>query len=114
MRQSYWMALVAGLLLCSPVLANDKDMGKGHKFEPVKTRQEAIARVKERLTKLEAMSDEEWNKKHAERKQRREARAEKRKSRIEQKRESTREAAPSAGGATPATTPPVPEVVEKK
>lgn len=71
--KSIYLAPLAALLLISPVYADH-----GEKHEPAKSRQEAIERTKERLAKLEKMTDQEWAAKRDERKKRWEERKQKR------------------------------------
>lgn len=66
-------------------MMHGKDGGPGMKreYEWPKSRQEAIAKHKERLKELESMSDEDWNKRQEMRKQRKEDWKEKREERKE-------------------------------
>jgi len=93
MKRMYLMlAVIAGLLANS---AYAVEQTKGQRFEPAKTRQEAIARVEKRLAELKAMSDKDWEAKRAEQQKR----FAERRARF-QERKAAREATPAAGTAT--------------
>ncbi len=94
MRHSYWLATMAAMTLTGAVAL--ADMETGRKFEPAKTRQEAIAKVKERLVKLEKMTDQEWAEKNKKREERRKEWRERRNDRKMEKGA----AAPAAPAAT--------------
>jgi len=101
MKRIYLMLAVIVGLLANPAYAVEQ--AKGQRIEPVKTRQEAIARMEKHLAELKAMSDKDWETKRAERQKR----FEERRARF-QERKAAREATPAAGTATakPAVTKP--------
>ena len=87
MKRSYVLLATAMLVFANAAFAEPaapehmppgEHMMEHKRFQPVKTRQEAIARMKDNLAKLEAMSDEDWLKKHEKRKKKFEERRTKR------------------------------------
>jgi hypothetical protein len=97
MRHNYWIAAVAALMLSGAASANEKGDDHKSRYEPAKTRQEAIAKAEKRLEALKNKTDEEWaaqNKKYSEK------RGEARRNRLKEKNKD--DAATPAKPAAPA------------